>query len=257
MLNRGPNLSPEVHHPQLDSCSFPSSERSTLFFLKLKIFYKLSLLPVLNFSSFFFNPQPQSSGKTQIRSFSLPEASITHGYNLNSSHGPSSQALSASPSKVSHCSSAHSLIQDAPAIWPSNVFLPQAFVLAVPSTGNTPPNVPSPPPPTPFPKGLRLTLPLHSGPCSDVSTTEKPSQRPHVESHMPSPSTLTSCLLRPVLFVFTTSLTSYLFCSFVGLGHPSPPYWNVCRLLGLYLCYSSCIPISRTVLRTPWSLINI
>lgn len=130
---------------------------------------------------------------------------------------PPVRALSASPSKVSHCSSAHSLIQDAPAIWPSNVFLPQAFVFAVPSTGNTPP-APAPPPP----KGLRLTLPLHSGPCSDVSTSEKPSQRPRVELHMPSPSTLTSCLLRPVLFVFTTSLTSYLFCLLVSVIHPHP-----------------------------------
>lgn len=200
-------LEPWSPPPPAWSSYFPSSERSTLFFLKLKIFYKLSLLPVLNFSSFFSTPQPQSSGKTHIRSLSPPGVSITCGYNLNSSHGPSSQGpvcLSIQGLSLFFCSFAHSGCSCHLAI---KCVSASGLCICRPLYREYSPR---PRPTPPAPKGLRLTLPLHSGPCSDVSTSKKPSQRPRVESHMPSPSTLTSCLLRPVLFVFTTSLTLFI-----------------------------------------------
>lgn len=42
------------------------------------------------------------------------------------------------------------------------------------------------------------------------------------ESHIPSPSTLTSCLLRSVLLVFTTSLTTYFIRLLVSVIHSYP-----------------------------------
>lgn len=67
-------MSPEVPHPSLTPLVISLHQKGQLylFFLKLKIFYKVSLLPVLTFSCFFSTHSHNHLLKTPIRSLSPP-----------------------------------------------------------------------------------------------------------------------------------------------------------------------------------------
>ena len=125
------------------------------------------------------------------------------------------------------------LIHDAPATWHSNMFLPLPF----------------PPPGVLLPHSSQACLPLHSGLCSKVPTSEKPSLTLYLRWNTHAFPICTICLLHPVLIYNSHHHWHYdiFIYSLVGICYPSLPYWNVRKLLGLYLCYSLLHPWSRMV----------